>query len=48
VTNLAFELGAPWVTLQASSMGEAIYRRMGYVDLYGTATIARLTPVVAP
>jgi hypothetical protein len=48
VTNLAFELGAPWVTLQASSMGEAIYRRMGYVDLNGTATLARLTPVVAP
>ena len=47
VTNLAFELGAPWVTLQASSMGESIYRRMGYRDLYGTATFARFAPEAA-
>ncbi len=47
VTNLAFELGASWVTLQASSMGESIYRRMGYREVYGTATFARFVPEVA-
>lgn len=41
VTNLGFEGGAPLVTLQASSMGEPIYRRMGYRDLYRYATHAR-------
>lgn len=44
VTNLAFELGAPVVTLQASPMGEPIYRRMGYRDLYGTATVTCFPP----
>jgi ribosomal protein S18 acetylase RimI-like enzyme len=34
VTNLAFDRGVRWVTLQASPMGESIYRRMGYRDLY--------------
>jgi ribosomal protein S18 acetylase RimI-like enzyme len=33
VTNLAFEAGARLVTLQASPMGEPIYRRMGYEPL---------------
>jgi ribosomal protein S18 acetylase RimI-like enzyme len=41
VTNRAFDLGAPAVTLQASSMGERIYRRMGYRDLYGTTAHTR-------
>jgi len=41
VTNLGFDGGAPVVTLQASSMGEPIYRRMGYRDLYRYATHAR-------
>ncbi len=41
VTNLGFDGGAPLVTLQASSMGEPIYRRMGYRDLYRYATHAR-------
>ncbi|CAN5523874.1 hypothetical protein BH10ACT3_BH10ACT3_18810 [soil metagenome] len=41
VTNLGFELGAPFVTLQASSMGESIYRRMGYVELYRYTTFTR-------
>ena len=41
VTNLGFDGGAPLVTLQASAMGEPIYRRMGYRDLYRYATHAR-------
>ena len=32
VTNRGFELGAAVNTLQASPMGESIYRRMGYED----------------
>ena len=34
VTNLGFDLGAANVQLQASPMGEPIYRRMGYEDLH--------------
>ncbi len=34
VTNLAFDLGAANVQLQASTMGEPVYRRMGYEELY--------------
>jgi hypothetical protein len=34
VTNLGFDGGAACVTLQASPMGESIYRRMGYRELY--------------
>lgn len=34
VTNLGFDLGAQNVQLQASVMGEPIYRRMGYEELY--------------
>jgi len=41
VTNLGFDGGAPFVTLQASSMGEPIYQRMGYRELYRYATYAR-------
>jgi GNAT superfamily N-acetyltransferase len=33
-TNWGFDTGAPNVQLQASPMGEPIYRRMGYEDLY--------------
>ncbi|MCH6560854.1 MAG: hypothetical protein IH800_00375 [Myxococcales bacterium] len=33
VTNAGFDLGARAVSLQASPMGDAIYRRMGYVEL---------------
>ena len=34
VTNLAFEHGASSVTLQASPMGEPIYRSLGYETVY--------------
>jgi ribosomal protein S18 acetylase RimI-like enzyme len=34
VTNLGFDLGAANVQLQASNMGEPIYRRMGYEELH--------------
>jgi GNAT superfamily N-acetyltransferase len=34
VTNRALEDGARFVCLQASPMGEAIYRRMGYEEIY--------------
>ena len=34
VTNLGFDLGATNVQLQASSMGEPIYTRMGYEELH--------------
>ena len=34
VTNLGFARGAASVQLQASPMGEPIYRRMGYEELY--------------
>ncbi|GIW41658.1 MAG: hypothetical protein KatS3mg076_2235 [Candidatus Binatia bacterium] len=33
VTNAAFDAGARWVSLQASPMGEKIYRRMGFVEI---------------
>ena len=40
-TNLGFDGGAPYVTLQASPMGEPIYRRMGYRELYRYVALAR-------
>lgn len=41
VTNIGFDGGARFVTLQASPMGESIYRRMGYRELYRYACHAR-------
>lgn len=41
VTNVGFDGGAPYVTLQASPMGESIYRRMGYRELYRYANFTR-------
>lgn len=41
VTNLGFDLGAALVTLQASSMGDPIYRRMGYREIYRYTTHTR-------
>lgn len=41
VTNRAFDEGARAVTLQASPMGEGIYRRMGYRELYRYTTYVR-------
>lgn len=41
VTNRAFERGATFNSLQASPMGEAIYRRMGYETIYRVYGYAR-------
>jgi GNAT superfamily N-acetyltransferase len=40
-TNLAFERGASSCTLQASPMGEPIYRALGYETVYGFAEHVR-------
>ena len=41
VTNIGFDGGAPYVTLQATSMGEPVYRRLGYRELYRFANHTR-------
>lgn len=41
VTNLGFDLGAAFVTLQASSMGDPVYRKMGYREVYRYTTHTR-------
>jgi predicted GNAT family acetyltransferase len=43
-TNLAFERGASSCTLQASSMGESIYRRLGYETVYRYNDYVRWRP----
>ena len=44
VTNRAFDEGARANTLQASPMGEAIYARMGYRELYRYSALVRFGP----
>jgi hypothetical protein len=43
VTNIGFDAGARMVTLQASPMGDPIYRRMGYRQI-GSYTLYFATP----
>lgn len=47
MTNRGFELGAAVSTLQASAMGESIYRRMGYRELHRVYGYARFDPPTA-
>jgi len=42
VSNMGFELGARAVSLQASPMGEPIYRRMGFEQIATYQLLARL------
>jgi ribosomal protein S18 acetylase RimI-like enzyme len=44
VTNIAFDRGASLVTLQASVMGEPVYRAMGYQSIYHYEDWVRLRP----
>jgi GNAT superfamily N-acetyltransferase len=43
-TNRAFELGADVVSLQASPMGEDLYRRLGYECLFSYRVMGALAP----
>jgi hypothetical protein len=46
-TNLAFEMGAPSCTLQASVMGEPLYAALGYEVLFHYQDLVRWKPVAA-
>ena len=41
VTNIGFDGGMPYVTLLATSMGEPIYWKLGYRELYRFANFTR-------
>jgi hypothetical protein len=43
-TNRAFELGADVASLQASPMGEELYRRLGYEDLFSYKLMGAMPP----
>jgi ribosomal protein S18 acetylase RimI-like enzyme len=43
-TNRAFELGAEIVSLQASPMGEHIYRSLGYEELFAYRLLGAMPP----
>jgi hypothetical protein len=47
-TNAGFDLGARLVTLQASVMGEPIYKRMGYVEVTRYRSYVEFAPPKAP
>ena len=47
VTNAAFDDGAAASTLQPSSMGDPIYRRMGYIEIYNYKVYIDLGPAAA-
>jgi ribosomal protein S18 acetylase RimI-like enzyme len=44
VTNRAFDLGADVTSLQASPMGEALYRRLGYEELFSYTLMGAMPP----
>lgn len=44
-TNRAFDMGASFNSLQASVMGDPIYRRMGYEEIYRYYGFMRFEPV---
>jgi GNAT superfamily N-acetyltransferase len=43
-TNAAFDRGAKLASLQASTMGESLYRRLGYEELYSYRLLGAMPP----
>jgi predicted GNAT family acetyltransferase len=43
-TNAAFDRGAMLASLQASTMGESLYRRLGYEELYSYRLLGTMPP----